>query len=64
MSTTGYLVLAISILVKLLVIFIVSFVLYVKTPAPKGCEGIKISDENCAKCGHAECSFYKERNEE
>ena len=64
MSTTGYLVLAISILVILLVIFIVSFVLYVKTPAPKGCEGIKINEENCSSCHHKECSFYKERNEE
>ena len=64
MSQTGYLVLAISILVALLVVFIVSFVKYVKTPAPKGCENIKISEENCASCSHTECSFYKERNEE
>ena len=64
MSQTVYLVLAISILVLLLVIFIVSFVKYVKTPAPKGCENIKISEENCASCSHTECSFYKERNEE
>ncbi len=64
MSREGYLILAISILVALLVIFIVSFVLYTKTPAPKGCENIKISEENCASCGHTECSFYKERNEE
>jgi len=64
MSQVGYLVLAISILVLLLVVFIVSFVKYVKTPAPKGCENIKISEENCASCGHTECSFYKERNEE
>ena len=64
MSTTGYLIVDISILVILLVVFIVSFVLYIKTPAPKGCEGIKISEENCANCNRAECSFYKERNEE
>ena len=64
MSKEGYLILGISILVILLVIFIVSFVLYQKTPAPKGCESIKISEENCSSCGHKECSFYKERNEE
>ena len=64
MSQTVYLVLAILILVLLLVVFIVSFVKYVKTPAPKGCENIKISEENCASCSHTECSFYKERNEE
>lgn len=64
MSTTGYLILAISIIVLLLVIFVATFVLYCKTPAPKGCENIKISEENCSSCGHKECSFYKERNEE
>ena len=61
MSETGYLILAISILAALLAIFIVSFVLYRKTPVPKGCENIKISEENCAGCTHSECSFYKKR---
>ena len=64
MSQTWYLILAISILVVLLAVFIVSFILYMKTPVPKGCENIKISEENCASCSHSECSFYKERNEE
>ena len=64
MSKEGYLILAISILVILLVVFILSFVKYVRTPAPKGCENIKISEENCSSCNHKECSFYKERNEE
>ena len=59
MSQTGYLILAISILVGLLVIFIVSFILYKKTPVPKGCEDIKISVENCSTCGHTECSRYQ-----
>ena len=63
MSETGYLILAISILAALLAIFIVSFVLYRKTPVPKGCENIKISEENCAGCTHSECSFYKKREE-
>ncbi len=60
MTQTGYLILGISILVALLFIFIVSFVLYVRTPAPKGCENIKINDENCSGCSHKECRFYKE----
>ena len=59
MSQAGYLVLAISILVSLLTIFVVSFILYVRTPAPKGCEDIKISEEKCASCSHAECKFYQ-----
>ena len=59
MSQTGYLVLAISILVALLAIFIVSFIFYKRTPVPKGCENIKISEENCSSCGHTECSRYQ-----
>lgn len=60
MTQTGYLILGISILVTLLFVFIISFVLYVRTPAPKGCENIKINDENCSGCSHKECRFYKE----
>ena len=63
MGTTGYLIIAISILVILLAVFIVSFVLYVRTPAPKGCENIKINDENCSSCNHKECKFYKGEGE-
>lgn len=64
MSKTGYLILAISILVALVIIFIVSFVLYRRTPVPKGCEDIKMNDEKCSSCGHSECSFYKGNSEE
>ena len=59
MSQTGYLIIAISILVILLAIFVVSFILYKRTPVPKGCEYIKISEENCASCGHTECNHYQ-----
>ena len=61
MSQTGYLILAISILVVLLIVFVVSFVIYSKTPAPKGCEHIKIGGEQCSSCSHQECEFYKNR---
>ena len=63
MSQVGYLVIAISILVALLAVFIVSFILYVRTPVPKGCENIKINDENCSSCNHKECKFYKGEGE-
>ena len=63
MSQVGYLVMAISILVALLAIFIVSFILYVRQPVPKGCENIKINDENCSSCNHKECKFYKGEGE-
>ncbi len=64
MSKEAYLIIAITILVVLLVTFIVSFVLYRRTPVPKGCEHIKISEENCSSCSHKECSFYKGEGEE
>ena len=64
MSQTGYIILAVSIIVALLIIFIVSFVLYKRTPVPKGCEDIKMSEEKCSSCGHSECSFYKGESKE
>ena len=64
MSQTGYLILAISILVALVIIFFVSFVLYRRTPVPKGCEAIKISEENCSACNNKECSHYMKKEED
>ena len=64
MSKEAYLIIAITILVVLLITFIVSFILYRRTPAPKGCEQLKISEENCFSCSHKECSFYKTKEEE
>ena len=60
MSKTASLILAISIILALLIIFIVSFVLYKKTPVPKGCENLLINEENCAACGNKECGLRKE----
>lgn len=62
MPSYGYLIIAIIILIALLVIFVVSFVLYKKTPVPKGCEDILIDDEKCSSCQNNECRF-KHRNE-
>ncbi len=59
MGQTGYLLLAIAILLVLLIVFIVSFILNKKTPVPKGCENIQISDENCAACQNSECALRK-----
>ena len=64
MSKAALLAIGISILVLLLVTFVVSFVLYRRTPVPKGCENMKINDENCSLCNHKECEFYKENKEE
>ena len=64
MSETIYLIIAISILVALVIIFFVSFVLYKKTPIPKGCEDLKISEENCSACNNKTCEHYIKRGEE
>lgn len=59
-ASTSHLILAISILVGLLIIFVVSFILYMRTPVPKGCENLKINEENCAACQNQNCAFKKE----
>ncbi|MCR5505551.1 MAG: hypothetical protein K6F07_00945 [Bacilli bacterium] len=64
MDRVVYLIIAIVILIFLLVIFFVSFIIYRRMPAPKGCEDLKISDEHCSMCGHSECSFYKGKDKE
>lgn len=60
MSQTGYLILAIMILLVLLIVFVVSFILYKKTPVPKGCEDLLINGENCAACQNKTCTLRKE----
>lgn len=64
MSKVAYLIIAISILVALLVIFVVSFVIYRRTPVPKGCEDMVMNEEKCSSCGHKECHFYVKENKE
>ena len=59
MTQVGYLILGISIMVGLLIVFIVSFILYRRTPVPKGCEDIRMSEEKCSSCSHSECHFYQ-----
>ena len=60
MSQGGYIAIAISVIIALLIIFIVSFILYRRTPVPKGCEELKISEEKCSACSyHNECSLYE-----
>ena len=59
MSQVGYLILAISILAALVIIFFVSFILYRKTPVPKGCENIQINEENCSSCNNTSCNHFK-----
>ncbi|MCQ2771805.1 MAG: hypothetical protein MJ238_00815 [Bacilli bacterium] len=61
MSQTGYIIIAISIVVILVALFTISFVAYVKTPAPAGCEAGK--GPNCENCEIASCRFYASAEE-
>ena len=63
MSKEISLILALTILVALLIVFVVSFILYKKTPVPKGCENLEISEEKCAACSNKECSLRKKEGE-
>ena len=52
-------ILAIGIVVVLLGLYIFLYLMNKKTPVPKGCEAIKISEENCSTCGNTDCSLKK-----
>ena len=56
--------LAVIIFVVLITIFIVSFILYRKTPVPKGCEDLGPSEEKCASCKDEHChlNIYANHN--
>lgn len=57
MSQTTALVLSIILIATFVVIFIVSFVINRRTPKPKGCEDILISEENCSGCQITSCAI-------
>lgn len=60
MDKNGYLIIAIIVIVTLLAIFVISFVVNKKTPVPKGCEDLKVSDEKCQACNNTSCRYHKE----
>ena len=51
--------LAITILVLLVVFFFVTYILNKRTPVPKGCEQIKISEEFCLNCSNTDCKIHE-----
>lgn len=57
MTTTGYLIISIGLIAFFVVLFFVTFVINRKTPVPKGCESLKISEENCSMCNNTSCSI-------
>ena len=64
MSRELALTLAILIIAILFAVFVISFVLYKKTPVPKGCEHLKISEENCANCSNKDCYMFNKKEGE
>ena len=58
MGKTGYIILAILVLVFLVIVFFVTYVLNKKTPVPKGCENL-IDAEKCASCANTSCNLNK-----
>lgn len=58
MGRTGYIIIAICVVVALVILFFVTYVLNKRTPPPKGCENL-IDDEKCVGCSNTGCKFYK-----
>lgn len=46
---------AVLVIVGLVVIFVITFILYRKTPLPKGCEDMGPSEEKCSACNDTHC---------
>lgn len=59
----AYLLIAIIVLLLLLVTFVVTFVIYQKTPTPKGCEDL-IENEKCSSCNNVQCAIKKSHKKE
>lgn len=54
---------AILVVVVIAIIFIVSLIFYIKTPAPKTARNAAKPNENCANCGNYGC-MNKSKEEE
>lgn len=50
-------ILAVLVIAVLIAVFITSYLLYKKTPVPKGCEDIHPNEEKCHGCNQTECHF-------
>lgn len=50
MNNTVRIILAVVILIALVAIFLITFILYRRTPAPKGMENLKPDDSICKGC--------------
>lgn len=60
MGRIGYLIIAIALIVALLATFVITFVLYRKTPVPEGCESLGVGKKECGACNQVGCPLRKE----
>ncbi|MCR4898833.1 MAG: hypothetical protein K5892_06355 [Acholeplasmatales bacterium] len=54
---TVYLIISIILIATLVAVFIISFLINKKTPKPKGCEDLEVTEENCLNCGRFDCKI-------
>ncbi len=64
MPQYAYIIIAIALIIVLAATFFVSFILYRRTPAPKGCEDVKADPEMCPNCQKTNCPFFEEFHKE
>jgi hypothetical protein len=64
MPKWAYILIAVGVIIALIAIFIISFIAYRRTPAPKGCENVRPDPEFCPACQKASCPFFAEFHEE
>ena len=57
MDKIWYLIISIALIAFLIALFFITFVKNRKTPVPKGCEHLKITEENCGACTNTSCSI-------
>ena len=62
MSQAGYLAIVIALIAVLGVAFVLTFVLYRRTPAPKGCEHLTPGEGKCGGCADTSCPFQAKFN--
>lgn len=63
LGQTGYLIIAIGVIILLVALFFISYVLNKKTPIPEECKNL-IDEEKCVGCQNITCSHYKEEIKE
>lgn len=64
MSQAGYLALAIGVIALFIALFVILFLIYRRTPAPKGYEERHPEEGLCGNCTQKGCSFYSSYHQE